>query len=275
MAGDSNNARIMARHISGHLQLLMLLTIRFASVSDSGSAPGDDGDNDSVDMDESGSSVGTKDIGKISDIASIDDVEMIDNDAFLQQPEDIPPDAVMMDPPEFRLFVDGTEASEKDPVLSHADQSYREQRIAAKIMEEELRSQQSGKDGPGQSVLDRWNEEPQDTILGVATPPDMPPRRSEYDGPNADVGIDLFTHKWPLEGRRPVDGVKDPSCESERPMLILTLPSPPLPATVLSSAIPGFGNEEGVAEEETRGGEYKGTPTIAETEPGVEDSERG
>ena len=247
-AGDSNNARIMARHISGHLQLLMLLTIRFASVSDSGSTPGDDGDNDSVDMDESGSSVGTKDIGKISDIASIDDVEMMDNDAFLQQPEDIPPDAVMMDPPEFRLFVDDVEASEKDPVLSYADQFYRERRIATKIMEEQLRSRQSGEDGLGQSVLDRWNEEPQDAIPGVAMPPDMPPRRSEYDGPNADVEFDnrilwKAAKEWvfQLGGQPPFDAVKDPSCERERPMLILTVPSPPLPATVSSLAVSEYG----------------------------------
>lgn len=126
----------------------------------------------------------------------------------------------------------------RDPVQEEANRYYREKKMADKIAEDEARSRSAS---PSPSVVDKY-EETEDPIIRIVTPPEMkePPKKSKYDGPDADVRIDNFIKPHELHrflapkdtssglgpAMVPVFKSRDPSCERERPMLNLVAPTP-------------------------------------------------
>ncbi|KAK1987946.1 hypothetical protein LZ30DRAFT_105745 [Colletotrichum cereale] len=130
----------------------------------------------------------------------------------------------------------------KDAVQEEADRYYRETVIARKIAKDEMRSRSaSPHDG---SVVGKWQEHDDGPeIVTIVTPPEMDHHHhhhhdnSPYDAPNADVRIDHVIipqelSRFRLPGRQPAAGEvpkfqsRDPSCERERPLLNLVLPTP-------------------------------------------------
>ncbi|PKK52810.1 hypothetical protein CI102_1787 [Trichoderma harzianum] len=77
---DKDRSKAVARHVAVHLQVLMLLTLRFAAALEHDDEDLDDGTkSDSVNIDEGNSaSIGGTDLGKLSHIASEVDVIMKD-----------------------------------------------------------------------------------------------------------------------------------------------------------------------------------------------------
>lgn len=77
---NKDRSKAVARHVAVHLQVLMLLTLRFAAVLEHDDEDLDDGTkSDSVNIDEGNSaSIGGTDLGKLSHIASEVDVIMKD-----------------------------------------------------------------------------------------------------------------------------------------------------------------------------------------------------
>ncbi len=77
----------------------------------------------------------------------------------------------------------------KDAVQEEADRHYRETVVARKLAEEQIRSRSAS---PERSVMEKWQEEEQEPVIRIVTPPEMDkkPEQSPYDGPNADVRID-------------------------------------------------------------------------------------
>ncbi|KAJ9142099.1 Involucrin repeat protein [Pleurostoma richardsiae] len=126
---------------------------------------------------------------------------------------------------------------EKDPVQQEADRYYRELVLARHTEEERSRSS-----SPGGSVVEKWKEDEGEPVIRIVTPPEMEHKKQDkgrYDAPNADVRIDnvivpreLVKYKVPEEVAKdsslPVAVFKsrDPSCERERPLLNLVLPTP-------------------------------------------------
>jgi hypothetical protein len=122
----------------------------------------------------------------------------------------------------------------RDPVQEEADRHYRESVIARKLARDEVQSRDQKRHS---SVVDRWEEDDTPEVITIVTPPDMEERRHEkgpYDEPNADVRIDnkIFPHEIhnflvkSRGGDMPVFVSRDPSCERERPLLNLVLPTP-------------------------------------------------
>ncbi|KAK1752426.1 hypothetical protein QBC47DRAFT_57529 [Echria macrotheca] len=126
----------------------------------------------------------------------------------------------------------------RDPIQEEADRIYRAKKMEAKIVEEEIRSRSAS---PEPSVVGKWNEEVEEPVVRIVTPPEMKraPKKSKYDGPNADVRIDnvimprdLDRYTAPITTfpggptLKPVFKSRDPSAERERPMLNLVLPTP-------------------------------------------------
>lgn len=126
----------------------------------------------------------------------------------------------------------------RDPVLEEANRVYRESKMKTKMVEEEIRSRSAS---PNPSIVGKWNEEVEDPVVRIVTPPEMKraaPKKSKFDGPNADVRIDnvimprdLERYKAPVTlphglALMPVFKSRDPSAERERPMLNLVLPTP-------------------------------------------------
>ncbi|GJC83852.1 hypothetical protein ColLi_06690 [Colletotrichum liriopes] len=126
----------------------------------------------------------------------------------------------------------------KDVVQEEADKYYRETVIARKIAKDEMRSRSSSPHD--QSVVGKWQEHDDGPeIVTIVTPPEMdhPHDKSPYDAPNADVRIDHVIipeelSRFRLPGRQlapgevPIFQSRDPSCERERPLLNLVLPTP-------------------------------------------------
>ncbi|KAI1805996.1 hypothetical protein F4811DRAFT_197374 [Daldinia bambusicola] len=129
----------------------------------------------------------------------------------------------------------------KDVVQEDANRYYREAELARKIKDAETRDAET-------SVVEKWKEDQQATIIDVVSPPEMdhPKKKSPYDGPDADVRIDnILEHPKELS-RFLVSDIKshtkvtiftarDPSAERERPMLNVVRPTPiptpiPIPA---------------------------------------------
>jgi hypothetical protein len=126
----------------------------------------------------------------------------------------------------------------RDVVQDEANRHYREKRMAERVAEEEIRSRTPS---PSRSVIDKY-EDNEDPVGRIVTPPEMkrPPTKSKFDGPNADVRIDnVITpqevsrfHPPPPSARglgpvmMPIFKSRDPSCERERPLLNLVLPTP-------------------------------------------------
>ncbi|KAL7804648.1 hypothetical protein V8C44DRAFT_342887 [Trichoderma aethiopicum] len=78
-----SEGRLMAvsRHVAVHLQMLMLLTLRFAAaLQDDDGGLGDDVGSNSVDIDEGNSASGGTDLGRLSSIASDEDITMKNED---------------------------------------------------------------------------------------------------------------------------------------------------------------------------------------------------
>ncbi|OHW95622.1 hypothetical protein CSPAE12_05791, partial [Colletotrichum incanum] len=126
----------------------------------------------------------------------------------------------------------------KDAVQEEADRYYRETVIARKIAKDEMRSRSSSPHD--QSVVGKWQEHDDGPeIVTIVTPPEMDHHhdKSPYDAPNADVRIDhviipeeLSRFRLPghqlAPGEVPTFQSRDPSCERERPLLNLVLPTP-------------------------------------------------
>ncbi|VBB72184.1 Putative protein of unknown function [Podospora comata] len=127
----------------------------------------------------------------------------------------------------------------RDPVQEEANRVYRERKIAERIAGEESRSRSVS---PSPSIMDKYEDNGEDPVVRIVTPPEMKraPKKSVFDGPNADVRIDnvimphdLVKYQAPpaIPGvnpamMMPIFKSRDPSCERERPMLILVLPTP-------------------------------------------------
>ncbi|KAL2154807.1 hypothetical protein VTH82DRAFT_3483 [Thermothelomyces myriococcoides] len=128
----------------------------------------------------------------------------------------------------------------RDPVQEEANRLYRESRMAQRKAEEEIRSRTPS---PTRSVVDKYEDDDdlnEDPIGRIVTPPEMKraSTKSKYDGPNADVRIDNIITPHDLHRFQPpppdASGLvmvpifksRDPSCERERPMLNLVLPTP-------------------------------------------------
>ncbi|KAK0731709.1 hypothetical protein B0H67DRAFT_606340, partial [Lasiosphaeris hirsuta] len=125
----------------------------------------------------------------------------------------------------------------RDTVQEDADRMYREMKLERQNAEQEIRSRSAS---PEPSVVGKWNEEVEDPVVRIVTPPEMkrPPKKSKYDGPNADVRVDNFIlprdlHRYkapasPIAGLKlvPVFKSRDPSCDGERPMLNVVMPTP-------------------------------------------------
>ncbi|KAF9878995.1 hypothetical protein CkaCkLH20_03228 [Colletotrichum karsti] len=125
----------------------------------------------------------------------------------------------------------------KDAVQEEADRYYRETVLARKIAEDEIRSRSSSPHD--KSVVGKWQDREGPEAVTIVTPPEMdhPHDKSPYDGPNADVRIDHIIipdelHRFRLPhgqlatGSAPVFRSRDPSCDRERPLLNLVLPTP-------------------------------------------------
>ncbi|RXG49645.1 hypothetical protein VDGE_08720 [Verticillium dahliae] len=129
--------------------------------------------------------------------------------------------------------------ADRDVVQEEADRYYRESVIARKIAEDDLRSRSASPHD--KSIVDKWQEdkEPATKEIAIVTPPEMdhPHDKSPYDAPNADVRIDHVIKPNELSRFRvPADELyvdtatvwksRDPSCERDRPLLNLVLPTP-------------------------------------------------
>ncbi|KAI1466732.1 uncharacterized protein F4812DRAFT_64046 [Daldinia caldariorum] len=130
---------------------------------------------------------------------------------------------------------------EKDVVQENANRYYREVELARKIKDAETRD-------AGTSVVGKWKEDQQPTIVDVVSPPEMdhPKKKSPYDGPDADVRIDnILEHPKELSRflvpdikshtKVPIFTARDPSAERERPMLNVVRPTPiptPIPIPI-------------------------------------------
>lgn len=140
---------------------------------------------------------------------------------------------------------------DKDTVQAEADRRYRESVIARKIAGEEIRNHNHEEE---RSVVGKWADDDTPEKFTIVTPPDMEDRRHDkgpYDAPNADVRID--NKIFPREAHRflikaddldtPRFKSRDPSCERERPLLNLVLPTP-IPSRSASPAVPQRQSEE-------------------------------
>ncbi|KAI1481713.1 hypothetical protein F4774DRAFT_407593 [Daldinia eschscholtzii] len=121
---------------------------------------------------------------------------------------------------------------EKDVVQEDANRYYREAELARRIKDAETRDAES-------SVVGKWKQYQQPTIVDVVSPPEMdhPKKKSPYDGPDADVRIDnILEHPKELsrflapdvksDTKTPPFTARDPSAERERPMLNVVRPTP-------------------------------------------------
>lgn len=196
----------------------------------------------------------------------------------------------------------------RDPVQEEADRAYREHRMQAKMAAEEIRSRSAS---PEPSVVGKWNEEVEDPVVRIVTPPEMKrgaaPKKSKFDGPDADVRIDNVIMPHDMHRFKPVPtyvgGMElmpifksmDPDAERERPVLNLVLPTPKAtpspekqrerrrappqesegpPAEIVTVEPPGFEEEDAAsttARSVTEAGSDKGKEKEVEKVSGAED----
>ncbi|TGJ86467.1 hypothetical protein E0Z10_g2279 [Xylaria hypoxylon] len=69
-----DRSKVLARHVAAHLQALMILTLRFADIHNDGEGPGDNTNNDSINVDQGSSASERDDVESLSDIASKADI---------------------------------------------------------------------------------------------------------------------------------------------------------------------------------------------------------
>ncbi|KAF6827880.1 involucrin repeat protein [Colletotrichum musicola] len=125
----------------------------------------------------------------------------------------------------------------RDTVQEEADKYYRETILARKIAADEIRSRSVSPHD--QSVVGKWDDHEAPEIVTIRTPPEMdhPHDKSPYDAPDADVRIDnviipeelnrfLLADRPLARGAVSVFRSRDPSCERDRPLLNLVLPTP-------------------------------------------------
>ncbi|KAI8960928.1 hypothetical protein F5Y11DRAFT_247746 [Daldinia sp. FL1419] len=121
---------------------------------------------------------------------------------------------------------------EKDVVQEDANRYYREAELARRIKNAETRDAEP-------SVVGKWGQGQESTIVDVVSPPEMdhPKQKSPYDAPDADVRVDnVLDHPNQLSRFQtphsrglaaiPVFTARDPSAERERPMLNIVRPTP-------------------------------------------------
>ncbi|KAM7223248.1 hypothetical protein V8F06_001461, partial [Rhypophila decipiens] len=117
-----------------------------------------------------------------------------------------------------------------DPIQEEANRRYREE------VKERMRSRSAS---PSGSVVDKYQDDSVTPVKVPSTPPEMHrAAKNKYAEPNADVRIDnvilprdlpKFSAPPPTPGfpnMVPIFKSRDPSCERERPMLNLVLPTP-------------------------------------------------
>ncbi|RAL63449.1 hypothetical protein DID88_003869 [Monilinia fructigena] len=129
------------------------------------------------------------------------------------------------------------EKSDED-VMAEANRAYRESIVARKVAAEVHRSRTPS---PERSVINKYEEEPEEEPPRIVTPPGMHVRKKgPYDAPNADFKLDyIMTPKdlkvYSIPGKRyKVDEAdlmgpfmtKDPDARLPRPLLNLILPTP-------------------------------------------------
>jgi hypothetical protein len=138
---------------------------------------------------------------------------------------------------------------ERDPVQEEADRAYREIVMARKIASQVIRSRTPS---PDRSVVEKYEEDEEEEIVRIVTPPGMeePKKKGPYDAPDADFKLDLV-----LEDPRDLTDASvpridfdssnsggsalklDPDASKPRPFLNLVRPTPtPSPAPEKQSA---------------------------------------
>lgn len=231
----SDNAEMMARHVVGHLQVLMLITIRLAALQDEEHDGKDDTNSDSVDF---GDSHGDPESQTHEEKPSIGGAEYIEMTGGEELPED----------PEMVLELDGSPIPDVDidfsdlGVRTHYDDLSMEN---DKFLQEMIKS--GAYQSHSQDNNWDWNgsDEP---VLRIVTPPEMnrPPKKpGPYDLPNADVRIDNVIQACDMERYRPSSSLddscilvfksQDPDCERERPMINLVIPTPRVSPVVVAT----------------------------------------
>jgi hypothetical protein len=128
-----NNAKIMARHIAAHCQVLMLLTIRFAALLSVSDISSDDGDADSVNIDRHDT---TNSVGEIPGSRGLpstapSDDSHLDSDDIVQDCDSLPDATVNLRGPlglpggsHEAGGVDEPYARDRDLVHEAVDQAY-------------------------------------------------------------------------------------------------------------------------------------------------------
>ncbi|CAD6441631.1 6d15dbc5-8656-4ffe-8f41-9f889979efd5 [Sclerotinia trifoliorum] len=126
----------------------------------------------------------------------------------------------------------------RDEVMEEADRAYREIVMARKVAAEVRRSRTPS---PERSIMDKYEEEPEEEPPRIVTPPGMHERKKgPYDAPNADFKLDfIMTPKdfkvYSIPSRRyKVDEAdlkgpfmtKDADAKLRRPLLNLVVPTP-------------------------------------------------
>ncbi|KAA8576877.1 hypothetical protein EYC84_006918 [Monilinia fructicola] len=141
------------------------------------------------------------------------------------------------DPPKDSDSTNAPEKSHED-VMAEADRAYREIVMARKVAAEVRRSRTPS---PERSVINKYEEEPEEEPPRIVTPPGMHERKKgPYDAPNADFKLDyIMTPKdlkvYSIPAKRyKVDEAdlmgpfmtKDPDARLPRPLLNLIRPTP-------------------------------------------------
>ncbi|EAQ84990.1 hypothetical protein CHGG_09004 [Chaetomium globosum CBS 148.51] len=235
----SDDTEMMARHIAGHLQTLMLLTIRLASLqNEEAGDSGQDANSDSVDLGDSIDGLKAGDPDETSDISVPEDLEMADADQGFDE-------AII---------------SDDHSTIPDADVDFSEigvrQQYDGFPAEEDGFLQQLIRSGAYQAHLD-GSPGPNDAIPNAVDPyiitvsPDSSeawkpdPEANPFSGPNADLRIDNIIFPEDLYRFRPINAhfspdftSRDPDCERERPMINIVLPTPPLPPNQQDVGIP-------------------------------------
>ncbi|APA06664.1 hypothetical protein sscle_02g014340 [Sclerotinia sclerotiorum 1980 UF-70] len=181
------------------------------------------------------------------------------------------------------VSTDDTEKS-RDEVMEEADRAYREIVMARKVAAEVRRSRTPS---PERSIMDKYEEEPEEEPPRIVTPPGMHERKKgPYDAPNADFVLDfIMTPKdfkvYSIPSRRyKVDeaDLKGPFMTKyadsglNRPLLNLVVPTPistPSPEKQFATAVKN-GNGNRKTDSSSRSDDRSNERRRSEPEPGPE-----
>lgn len=231
----SDDAEMMARHIAGHLQTLMLLTIRLASLqNEKEEDDGQDANSDSVDPGDISEATRAKDPEETSETSTPEDIEMPDADEI---PEDVDILSGHSSIPDADVdFTDIGVRRRYDNLAAEKD-GFLQELIKSGAYQAHLDGD-SGEGGPMQDV----DPEP---IIRIVTPPEMSRAEIGLDMVNADVLLDNIIYPADEEKFRCSEvsfTSHDPECERERPVLNLVLPTPLLSPSPHESDVPPLQN---------------------------------